>query len=95
MALQLGGSAGDRKDRIIQQQLELIRTLTANNISRMGSDFWGPAPPSAPDPSKLTPAGAADAVKKTPPRRKRPLPPAMGPSPKQLRKPLRKRTLPS
>ena len=31
MALQLGGSAGDRKDRIIQQQLELIRTLTANN----------------------------------------------------------------
>ena len=64
MALQLGGSAGDRKDRIIQQQLELIRTLTANNISRMGSDFWGPAPPSAPDPSKLTPAGAADAVKK-------------------------------
>ena len=30
----------------------------------MGSDFWGPAPPSAPDPSKLTPAGAADAVKK-------------------------------
>lgn len=67
MALQLGGSTGDRKDRIIQQQLELIRTLTANNMSRMGSDFWGPAPPSAPDPSKLTPAGAAETVKRDSP----------------------------
>ncbi len=55
MALQLGGSAGDRKDRIIQQQLELIRTLTANNISRMGSDFWGPAPPAPRIPANLRP----------------------------------------
>lgn len=53
MALQLGGD--DRKDRIIQQQLDLIRTLTANNLSRMSADFWGPS--AAPDlPQKDTPA---------------------------------------
>lgn len=34
-------TSGDRKDRIIQQQLDLIRTLTANNLKRMDSDFWG------------------------------------------------------
>ena len=55
MALQL--TPGDRKDRVIQQQLDLIRTLTANNLSRMGTDFWGPAVPSAPAPEK--PGGAA------------------------------------
>ncbi len=41
MALQLGNN--DRKDRIIQQQLDLIRTLTSNNLKRMDADFWGPA----------------------------------------------------
>lgn len=49
MALQL--TPGDRKDRVIQQQLDLIRTLTANNLNRMGTDFWGPGAPSAPSPS--------------------------------------------
>ena len=60
MALQL--TPGDRKDRVIQQQLDLIRTLTANNLSRMGTDFWGPAAPSAPSaaPEK---SGAAPADK--------------------------------
>jgi SpoVK/Ycf46/Vps4 family AAA+-type ATPase len=49
MSLQLGGGdSGDRKDRIIQQQLDLIRTLTANNLKRMDADFWGPAAGSAP-----------------------------------------------
>lgn len=30
-----------KKDQIILQQLEVIRTMTENNLSRMGSDFWG------------------------------------------------------
>ena len=34
-----------KKDEIILQQLEVIRTMTEHNLSRMGSDFWGaPAP---------------------------------------------------
>ncbi len=41
MALHLGND--DRKNRIIQQQLDLIHTLTANNLSRMSADFWGPS----------------------------------------------------
>lgn len=68
---------GDRKDRIIQQQLDLIRTLTANNLKRMDSDFWGaPKPPSqshtpvrsdAPDPSSVPPKNAAGQTS-TPPK---------------------------
>ena len=35
-----------KKDQIILQQLEVIRTMTEQNLSRMGSDFWGvPAQP--------------------------------------------------
>ena len=41
MALQLGNN--DRKDRIIQQQLDLIRTLTSNQLKHMDTDFWGPS----------------------------------------------------
>lgn len=35
----------NKKDQIILRQLDVIRTMTENNISRMGADFWG-APPS-------------------------------------------------
>ena len=31
----------DKKDQIILQQLDVIRSMTENNIRRMGSDFWG------------------------------------------------------
>lgn len=50
----------DKKDQIILQQLDVIRSMTENNIKRMGSDFWGtpfegvgkvPAP-AAPAPEK-------------------------------------------
>ena len=35
-----------KKDEIILQQLEVIRTMTENNLSRMSGDFWGaPASP--------------------------------------------------
>ncbi|MCI2056692.1 MAG: AAA family ATPase [Oscillibacter sp.] len=30
-----------KKDQIILQQLDVIRTMTENNMSRMGTDFWG------------------------------------------------------
>ena len=52
----------NKKDQIILQQLDVIRTMTENNLNRMGQDFWGrpyadlktdgggdkPAPPNAP-----------------------------------------------
>ena len=35
-----------KKDEIILQQLEVIRTMTENSLNRMGTDFWGtPAAP--------------------------------------------------
>ena len=38
----------DKKDEIILQQLDVIRTMTQNNLNRMGSDFWGaPLTPNA------------------------------------------------
>ena len=30
-----------KKDEIILQQLEVIRTMTEHNLNRMGTDFWG------------------------------------------------------
>ena len=51
----------DKKDEIILQQLDVIRTMTQNNLNRMGSDFWG---------TPLTP----DAPKSAVPKRKRRFP---------------------
>ena len=34
----------DRKDQIILQQLETIRTMAENNLRHMGDDFWGSGP---------------------------------------------------
>ena len=31
----------DKKDQIILQQLDVIRSMTENNMKRMNSDFWG------------------------------------------------------
>ena len=65
------------KDEIILRQLEVIRTMTENSLSRMGTDFWGaPAPtrkdmPAADGGEKQVPEAAgqrqADDAK-TPPR---------------------------
>ncbi|MBR3990909.1 MAG: AAA family ATPase [Clostridia bacterium] len=35
----------DKKDEIIGMQLELIRSMTENNIRRLGEDIWGRVPP--------------------------------------------------
>lgn len=34
-------SPRDKKDEIILQQLDVIRTITENSLNRMGTDFWG------------------------------------------------------
>ena len=44
-----------KKDQIILQQLEVIRTMTEHNLNRMGGDFWGV--PEVP-PAKRTGGGA-------------------------------------
>jgi SpoVK/Ycf46/Vps4 family AAA+-type ATPase len=47
----------DKKDQIILQQMEVIRSMTEHSLNRMGSDFWGaplqpsPSAPEAPAPS--------------------------------------------
>ena len=51
-----------KKDQIILQQLEVIRTMTENNLSRMGSDFWGaPMAPLSADPPRTPAAPKAGA----------------------------------
>ena len=47
----------DRKDELILQQLETIRTMAENSLSRMGTDFWG-------TPKKVTPAVPKEEEKK-------------------------------
>ena len=59
----------DRKDEIILQQLETIRTMAENSLNRMGTDFWGnpktPAKPAEEPVNKVgTKASSADAQPK-------------------------------
>lgn len=43
----------DKKDEIINLQLDLIRTLTENNLRNLAGDFWGNTPtPKAPEADK-------------------------------------------
>lgn len=66
----------DKKDKIILQQLDVIRSMTENNMKRMNSDFWGTpfenvtgsAPKSpAPAGSNSNGGSAPAPEKKTPP----------------------------
>ena len=58
----------DKKDQIILQQLDVIRSMTENTVRRMGSDFWG-TPFENVGKAPSTPAAPAgkDAEKNTPP----------------------------
>ena len=47
-----------KKDQVILQQLEVIRTMTENNLNRMGGDFWGT--PAAPKPEVPKPEAPKD-----------------------------------
>ena len=58
----------DKKDKIILQQLDVIRSMTENNMKRMNTDFWGtPFENVTGDAPKSPAAPAKDAEKKTPP----------------------------
>ena len=78
----------DKKDEIILQQLDVIRTMTQNNLNRMGSDFWG---------APLTPDAPKSAVpKEVAPKANPPPPPARTRKRKRKRRfprPRRSRTL--
>ena len=61
-----------KKDEIILRQLEVIRSMTEHNLSRMGADFWGtPTPenhvPVAPLPEKEKRTPPADGGEKKAP----------------------------
>ena len=61
-----------KKDEIILRQLEVIRSMTEHNLSRMGADFWGtPTPekhvPVAPLPEKEKRTPQADGGEKKAP----------------------------
>ena len=56
----------DRKDELILQQLETIRTMAEHSLNRMGMDFWGnpkaaPAAPVEEDPQKSEEKPSAEA----------------------------------
>ena len=51
----------DQKDKIILQQLDVIRSMTENGIKRMNSDFWGaPAAPQTPAAPKAPSGGESE-----------------------------------
>ena len=52
----------DRKDDIILRQLDVIRTMTENSMSRMGTDFWGNPQPK---PEMKAPETPAETAKET------------------------------
>ena len=47
-----------KKDEIILQQMEVIRSMAENNLKRMESDFWGNPKPAAPAAEKKTEGNA-------------------------------------
>ena len=52
----------DKKDEIINLKLELIRTMTENNLRNLAGDMWGHTPtPKAPVPEDKTDAQPASA----------------------------------
>ena len=65
----------DRKDEIILQQMDLIRSMTERNLRSMDTDFWGapfmekktekPAEKPAKKPAAKKPAAKKSATKKT------------------------------
>ena len=65
----------DRKDEIILQQLETIRTMAENNLNRMGMDFWGsPAAPNREEKTKQEEAQTGSAEEKQKAEEKTPEP---------------------
>ncbi len=59
----------DKKDKIILQQLDVIRTMSESGLRRMESDFWG-----APKPPKAEPPKEAEKAADTAPAEEEKLP---------------------
>ena len=75
----------DKKDKIILQQLDVIRSMTENNMKRMNSDFWGTpfenvtgSAPKSPAPTGSSSNGGSAPA----PEKKTPLPPPPSPATK-------------
>ena len=62
----------DKKDEIILQQLDVIRSMTENNLSRMGSDFWGAPRAGTPGGGKSGAAPADSGATGSPARKDQP-----------------------
>ena len=68
----------DKKDEIISMQLDLIRSMTENNMRRIGSDFWGdgradkPTPAVKRDEAPMTSAKLTETKTDAPPEEKIP-----------------------
>ncbi len=80
----------DKKDEIILQQLEVIRTMTERNLRSMGDDFWGTPFEGVLSPKSLRPRPPAGSLwaaptAKCPPSRPMARPPAVS-LPPRLRK---------
>ncbi len=57
----------DKKDSIILQQLEVIRSMTENNLRRMDNDFWGTPVANVGKSDSPASPGAGEAKKDQPP----------------------------
>ena len=55
----------DNRDKIIEAQLEVIRTMTENGVHHMASDFWGGTPTQKDPPAPAQPQ-SAEAEKEAP-----------------------------
>ena len=42
----------DKKDEIIARQMEIIRSMTEQNLRRVGSDLWGSGAPAPRPPAE-------------------------------------------
>ena len=55
----------DKKDEIILQQLDVIRTMSESGLRRMNTDFWGnPAPKKEAEKPKTADAKPAEPAEK-------------------------------
>ncbi len=55
----------DKKDEIISMQLNLIRSMTENNMRRIGSDFWGDGRADKPTPAAKSNEAPVTSAKQT------------------------------
>ena len=65
----------DRKDEIILQQMDLIRSMTERNLRTMDTDFWGTPPAEKKTPEKAEKPAEKPQTQTQPPEQKEEIPP--------------------